>query len=100
MTRLRALALALILLYLLPASAQDTEFGKNKVQYKTFDWYFIQSAHFDVYFSAGGEYLADFAADIAESSYIQISKSFRYQITNRIPIVVYNSHNDFQQTNV
>jgi dipeptidyl aminopeptidase/acylaminoacyl peptidase len=83
-----------------PATAQETQFGKNKVQYKEFNWYYIQSGHFDVYFSQGGEQLASFAADIAESSYSQISKSFRYQITNRIAIVVYNSHNDFQQTNV
>src|SRR5690349_1253816 len=80
--------------------AQDTPFGKNKVQYTEFEWFYIQSAHFDVYFSQGGEYIADFTADVAESSYISISKSFRYQITQRIPIVVYNSHNDFQQTNV
>jgi Tol biopolymer transport system component len=82
------------------ARAQDAQFGKNKVQYTTFDWSFIQSAHFDVYFSTGGEYLAQFTADIAESSYADISAHFHYQITNRVPIVVYNSHNDFQQTNV
>lgn len=83
-----------------PAASQSTPFGKNKVQYKQFDWYFVQSSHFDVYFSQGAEYIADFTADIAESSYNAISKSFRYQITNRIPIVVYDSHNEFQQTNV
>lgn len=82
------------------ASAQSTVFGQNKVQYRDFDWYYIQSSHFDVYFSNGGDYLAVYTADIAESSYTDISKSFRYQLTNRVPIVVYNSHNDFQQTNV
>ncbi|HTK82243.1 MAG TPA: biopolymer transporter Tol [Bacteroidota bacterium] len=82
------------------AFAQDTPFGKNKVQYTEFEWFYIQSAHFDVYFSQGGEYIADFTADVAESAYTSISKSFRYQITQRVPIVVYNSHNDFQQTNV
>ena len=80
--------------------AQATVFGKNKVQYKDFEWYFIQSSHFDVYFTKGGDYLGEFTADIAESSYEAISKSFRYQIVNRIPVIVYNSHNDFQQTNV
>ncbi len=79
---------------------QETPFGKNKVQYTNFDWSYIQSSHFDVYFSAGGDYLAQFAADIAESSYAEISSHFHYQITNRIPIIVYNSHNEFQQTNV
>ncbi|MBI5476466.1 MAG: PD40 domain-containing protein [Ignavibacteriales bacterium] len=80
--------------------AQDATFGKNKVQYKNFDWYFIQSTHFDVYYSQNGNSLAEFTAEVAESAYYSISRSFRYQIPDRIPIIVYNSHNDFQQTNV
>ncbi len=80
--------------------AQDANFGKNKVQYKKFDWWYIQTSHFDIYFSEDGEYLANFTAAAAESAYTLLSKSFRYQINNRIPIMVYNSHNDFQQTNV
>ena len=82
------------------ASAQEGNFGKNKVQYKNFTWYFIQTRHFDIYFSDGGEYLANFTAAAAESAYTMISRSFRYHINNRIPIMVYNSHNEFQQTNV
>jgi Tol biopolymer transport system component len=101
MTRYSVLLLALLVASAVPRlDAQDTQFGKNKVQYTEFDWSFIQSAHFDVYFSTGGEYLAQFTADVAESSYADISDHFRYQIVNRIPIVVYNSHNEFQQTNV
>jgi Tol biopolymer transport system component len=79
---------------------QDTQFGKNKVQYTKFNYFFIQSDHFDVYFTDGGEYLADFTAAAAETAYSHVSKSFRYQLVNRIPIIVYISHNDFQQTNV
>ena len=92
----------LLSLFFLPTLAfgQSTVFGKNKVQYTKFDWRFIQSDHFDVYFTDGGEYLAEFAAVAAESAYASISKSFRYQLVNRVPFIVYNSHNDFQQTNV
>ncbi|HTO93946.1 MAG TPA: hypothetical protein VMM80_06220, partial [Bacteroidota bacterium] len=82
------------------AKAQDEEFGKNKVQYTHFHWSYIQTDHFDIYFSDGGQYLAEFTATAAESAYASISKSFRYQLVNRVPIIVYNSHNDFQQTNV
>jgi Tol biopolymer transport system component len=42
----------------------------------------------------------DFAAKAAEDSYKDISKLVRYQINNRISMIVYNSHNEFQQTNV
>ena len=82
------------------ATAQEASFGKNKVQYKKFEWSYIQTSHFDIYFSENGEYLSTFTAAAAESAYTMISKNFRYQINNRIPIMVYNSHNDFQQTNV
>ena len=82
------------------ARSQPEDFGKNKVQYTKFNWYYIQSDHFDIYFSDGGDYLAEFTAAAAESAYTSISKSFRYQLVNRVPIIIYNSHNDFQQTNV
>lgn len=82
------------------AVAQDGLFGKNKVQYKKFNWFYIQTDHFDIYFSEGGEKIAEFSATAAESAYASISKSFRYQLVNRVPIIVTNSHNDFQQSNV
>ena len=92
----------LVLLALVPelAFGQNEIFGKNKVQYTKFSWNFIQSDHFDIYFSNGGQYIAEFTASVAESAYATISKSFRYQLVNRVPMIVYNSHNDFQQTNV
>ena len=79
---------------------QNSVFGKNKVQYKDFEWQYIQSTHFDIYFSQGGYELAEFTADAAEESYTSIKKLLRYDINNRIALVVYNSHNEFQQTNV
>jgi Tol biopolymer transport system component len=97
---MKKLIFYLIFLTLMPAFLFSQDFGKNKVQYKDFDWYFIQTDHFDIYFSQGGEYIADFTASVAEASLSRMSKEFRYQINNRVPIVIYNSHNDFQQTNV
>jgi Tol biopolymer transport system component len=80
--------------------AQNSVFGKNKVQYKDFHWQYIQTDHFDIYFSQDGYDLAQFTANASEAAYISIKKLLRYEITNRISIVVYNSHNEFQQTNV
>ena len=82
------------------AVSQNSVFGKNKVQYKNFQWEYIQTNHFDIYFSQNGYELAEFTADAAEDAYESIRKILRYDINNRIPIVIYNSHNEFQQTNV
>lgn len=95
----------LILLFLsftigTPTFAQNSVFGKNKVQYKNFEWEFIQTEHFDIYFSQNGYEIAQFAAIAAERAYDSIRDLLKYEITNRISIIVYNSHNEFQQTNV
>ncbi len=76
------------------------QFGKNKMQYKNFDWKYIESKHFDVYYDAGSKYLAEFAAIELEKALVSIQKTLNFQITQRIAVVVYNSHNEFQQTNV
>jgi Tol biopolymer transport system component len=75
-------------------------FGKNKVQYKTFKWRYIQSKNFDIYFYEGGKEIAEFTAVAAESAYVQLRQDFRYDIKDRIVWIVYNSHHDFRQTNV
>ncbi len=89
-----------VLLFAGTVYAQIDEFGKNKVQYKNFEWYFIQSKHFDIYFYPKEYYLAEFTAHTAEAAYSSISSHFHYDISNRIPVVIYDSHNDWQQTNV
>jgi Tol biopolymer transport system component len=94
------LAILLVAMDGVPASAQPDNFGKNKVQYFRFNWSYLQTDHFDIYFSEGGGPLAEFTALAAESAYTSISTLFRYQLVNRVPLIVYNSHNDFQQTNV
>ncbi|HKI77783.1 MAG TPA: DPP IV N-terminal domain-containing protein [Ignavibacteriaceae bacterium] len=75
------------------------QFGKNKVQYKDFTWYYIQTDHFDIYFSQRGANLAEFTSKAAEEALTSLEKSFEYKINNRIIIIIYNSTNDFQETN-
>ncbi len=82
------------------ASSFAQTFGKNHVQYKTFDAKYIQSPHFDIYFTTGGAALAEFVAEIAEESYEELKDDFRYELSDRITVIVYNSHNDFEQTNL
>jgi Tol biopolymer transport system component len=76
------------------------QFGKNKVQYKYFDWYYVQTKHFDIYFNNKGETLAEFTAHAAEDALLKIQESFKYSINSRVTLIIYNSQNDFQETNV
>jgi hypothetical protein len=94
------IAVVTLLLFCGSLSAQDTYFGKNKVRYKDFEWSYVQTRHFDVYFYEEGYPTAKFAAEVAESSYVEIARELQYELKRRVPIFVYNSHNDFQQTNI
>jgi len=80
------------------AAAQG--FGKNKVQYRQFHWEILQSPHFDVYFYAGDDSLAATVARIAELANGKLSSDLGHTLSKKVPIIVYDSHNDFQQTNV
>ena len=93
---------AFILLGLIAStvSAQETYFGKNKVRYKDFNWKYIQSKHFDIYYYEDAYPTAKFAATVLEASYKEITKELNYELQDRVPVFIYNSHNDFQQTNI
>ena len=98
MRRFIAIFIALVLFS--PQISVGQYFGKNKVQYENFHWQFLQSEHFDIFFTDGGDDIAEFAAEIAEASYLELAKDFRFDLIDRITIIVHNSHNDFEQTNV
>jgi hypothetical protein len=93
-----ALALVGSLAHAPAAFAQG--FGKNKVQYRTFDWRVVSSPHFDVYFYSGGDSLALRVLDLAEKANLKLSKEMGHTLTNKVPIILYLSHDDFEQTNV
>ena len=92
---------ALLFLFIVLAVSQAyAQFGRNKVQYKDYDWYYIQTKHFDIYFTGEGKNIAEFAASAIEDALAQIENSINYKITKRISVILYDSQNEFQETNV
>ncbi|MCO6474033.1 MAG: PD40 domain-containing protein [Melioribacteraceae bacterium] len=85
--------------FIFTTSSVVAQFGKNKVQYKDFEWMYIQTNHFDIYFSEEGRDIAEFTANVAEEALENIMSDLNYEINNRISLIVYNSHNDFTETN-
>jgi Tol biopolymer transport system component len=96
----RSLCALLFVLAMIPNIASSQGFGKNKVQYFSQEWSFIQSEHFDVYFYQNGYTIAEFVVETAEDAYLQISKSYNYELRDRVTIITYPSHNAFESTNV
>ena len=97
---LRRAAPALLLLFLLaPGLLSAQYFGRNKVQYSSFDFKIIQTEHFDVYYYEQERVAAMDAARMAERGYARLSKVLNHEFRERKPIILYASHSDFQQTN-
>src|SRR5918996_2290059 len=97
---LRRAVPSLLLLLLAPGLLDAQYFGRNKVQYSTFDFKIIQTEHFDVYYYERERVAAMDAARMAERGYARLSKVLNHEFRERKPIILYASHSDFQQTNV
>jgi hypothetical protein len=75
-------------------------FGKNRIQYKPFDWQVITTQNFEVYFYDGGQQMATLAAQFAESDFDRVTEILGYSPFSRTKIFVYNSSQDIYQSNV
>ncbi len=75
-------------------------FGQNKVRYKDFNWAVFRTKHFDVHYYPDEKQAAHDAARMAERGYAYLSKVFKHDLKERVPLILYASLNDFQQTNV
>lgn len=93
----RALAVALALA---APAAHAAYFGKNKVQYKSFEWHVLETPHFEILFYEGADSVVQDAARLAERSYAQLAALLGHEFSRRIPLILYASHADFQQTNI
>lgn len=77
-----------------------SRFGKNKVHYKDFNWATLKTSHFTIYFYQGEEQLARHAEKMAERAYQYLSGTLLHQFSETIPLIIYASSDDFQQTEV
>jgi hypothetical protein len=99
--RSRRLALALALL-LLPGAlaAQFFQGDENKIQYRRLEWQVLKGPRVDVYYYPAEAELAPVALAYAEETYDALAVKFGHTVTSRVPLIVYASHSDFEQTNV
>lgn len=95
-----SIALGIVLLASSTVWTQAWWFGKNKVQYRSFEWQVLKTPHFDLHFTEEYRDLAARTAVILEYGYGKLSEDFNHYIKWRIPVILYGSHSDFQQTNI
>lgn len=87
------------------ASAQfyygmQMDFGKNRMQYQTFEWTYFDFDRFKVYMYQGGKEIAQYVAVSVDKQLPILEKRLDYQVEDKIQILVYNNQNDFKQSNL
>ena len=100
LVRFTVLALAGLSVLAGRADAQTVPFGKNKIQYRDFEWQVLSGDHVDVYYYPEEATLAHLTLSYAEESYEVLERKFRHHPFRRIPLIVYSSDQHFEQTNV
>ena len=91
-------------LFLLSSSAwaqiEPEQFGKNRIQYRDFNWQFYSTDNFDIYFYEGGQSNALVAAKFLEKEFERITDVIGYAPYTKTKIFLYNSPKELQQSNV
>ena len=81
-------------------SSTQEEFGKNRIQYKRFEWITIRSNNFEFNYYRSGDKIAQNAAKIAEGEYDRITELLGYTPFTTMKIFLYNSPKDLEQSNI
>ena len=93
--------LTLTIFFSLTAVAQaQYYFGKNKIQYTSFDWQVMTTEHFRIYFYTGANRLARVAGHSAEQAYDSLSIRFNHELTKKVPLIIYSTPAYFGETNI
>ena len=97
--QLRYLFTFFLLISVISISSLNAQyFGRNKVQYESFNFKVMKTEHFDVYFYPQNREAAKIGARMAERWYERLSRIFNHQLKGRQPLILYASSPDFQQT--
>ena len=81
-------------------SGHQMNFGKNRVQFDEFEWYYYRFSNFDTYYYLGGSDIAKRTAQYANKEIPELEKFFDHSINKRLIFVIYHNLSDFRQSNI
>ncbi|KYG81852.1 hypothetical protein EV198_2450 [Roseivirga ehrenbergii] len=82
------------------AQVYREEYGQNRIQYKYFNWQYLKSNNFEVYYYDGGEDLAKKSIAYLESEFSRVTETIGFFPYSQTRIFLYNSIAEKQQSNV
>lgn len=78
----------------------NVDFGKNRVQYKTFDWQYFPIDGAEVYYYQGGKALASQVVVDVPKWLEEVERLLDRSIEKPIQFIVFNKQEDFRQSNI
>ncbi len=100
MNNIKVLIIFIFLPLFIKAQNYHDVFGKSRIQYKSFTWRYYASENFNVHFYDGGNELAKQTALFLEEKFDGLTDLIGYQPYYKTNIFIYNSHQDYLQSNV
>ncbi|MDW8274151.1 MAG: hypothetical protein RMJ53_07980, partial [Chitinophagales bacterium] len=82
------------------SQSSNVTFGQNRIQYKDFIFSYYETDHFTVYFYQGGQDVAKYVIRQSESIAEELQRLLDMKFRGKIDIVIYNSINELNQTNI
>ena len=76
------------------------QFGKNRIQYKSFKWRYYSTENFDIYFYDEGNEIAQIATKYLEKEFDRITDILGTVSYTKTEIYLYNSATDLLQSNI
>ena len=74
----------------------NVEFGKNRVQYRTFEWQYFEQGMFEVYHYKEGERVAGQVARILSDEAKSLEPLFGKPLDGPIQVLVFKSQEEFR----
>lgn len=96
---MKNITIVLSLLLIVGTSLEAQYFGKNKPRYRDFNFQVKETPHFELHYYTKDKGVIDWFAQETEQWYDLHSDLLSHEIPFKNPLIVYNNHAEFQQTN-
>ena len=100
--RSRIVIITLLCLYAVAGFSQQARepFGKNRIQYRQFDWKYLSGENFDIYYYDNQKEMATNALEFLEHEFDRITDLIDYPPYFKTKVFLYRSLADLRQSNV
>ena len=74
--------------------------GKNRIQYKSFDWEVMYTNNFEFYYNTNALNIAEIASSFLEEKFSELTNNIGHQPFKKTKVFIYNSEREKEQSNI